>query len=113
VIPMGNYVSDQGEELRERQTATAGELRERRHLSAVIDADAWAKTEAMPSDTEIQRIRHLITRMQADITDLTDEDRAQIADAVAVVRQHRQRITSLGIPRTRQPQPHDLPEHTP
>ena len=88
-------------------------LRHRERLAAVIDADTWARTEATPSDTEIQRIRHLITRMQADITDLTDEDRAQIADAVAVVRQHRQRITNLGIPRTRQPQPHDLPERTP
>ena len=29
VIPMGNYVSEPGGELRERQTATGGELRER------------------------------------------------------------------------------------
>jgi len=64
----------------------------------------------MPSDQEIQRIRRLITRMTADLQDLTDEERAQITDAVAVVRQGRKRIVSLGLPRSRQPLPDVRPE---
>ena len=42
-----------------------------------IDADDWAKTEAMPSDEEITRVRRLISRVKADLDDLTDEERAR------------------------------------
>jgi hypothetical protein len=77
-----------------------------------LDADAWAKTEAMPSDEEIKRIRRLIDRMKGDLDELTEEERAQIEEAVAVVRRGRTRITSLGMPRIRQPLPDLRPERT-
>jgi hypothetical protein len=66
----------------------------------------------MPSDYEITRIRRLINRMNGDLDELSDEDRAQIKDAVAVVRRNRSKITSLGMPRIRQPLPDLRPERT-
>jgi integrase len=87
-------------------------LRHRERLAATLDADAWAKTEAMPSDEEIKRIRRLIDRMKGDLDELTEEERAQIEEAVAVVRRGRTRITSLGMPRVRQPSPDLRPERT-
>jgi hypothetical protein len=65
-------------------------LSHRERLAATLDADEWAKTEAMPSD----------------------EDRAQIEEAVAIVRRSRNKITSLGMPRVRQPLPYLRPERT-
>ncbi|MFD4432064.1 hypothetical protein ACFWPJ_22270, partial [Nocardia sp. NPDC058497] len=64
--------------------------------------DDWAKAEARPSDEEITRIRRLISRMKADVDELTTEDRAQIEEAVAVVRRARNGIVGLGLPRIRQ-----------
>lgn len=83
-------------------------LRNRERLAAFTDADAWAKAEALPSDEEIARVRHLVQRLRQDLNDLTDEERAQIQEAVAVVR--RSRTVSLGIPRTRQPLPDLRPD---
>ena len=37
-------------------------LRHREKLRAAVDADEWARTEAMPSDNEITRVRRLISR---------------------------------------------------
>lgn len=85
-------------------------LRHRERLAAILDADEWAKSEAMPSDAEITRIRRLIDRMKGDIDDLTEEERAQIDEAVAVVRRSRGKIVGLGIPRIRQPLPDIRPD---
>ena len=52
-----------------------------------MDADEWARAEAMPSDNEITRVRRLIERMKGDMDDLTGDERGQIDEAVAVVRQ--------------------------
>jgi integrase len=87
-------------------------LRNRERLLATIEVDAWAKAEAMPSDEEIKRIRRLISRIKADLDDLSDEERAQIEQAVAVVRKTRNQVTSLGMPRIRQPLPDVRPERT-
>lgn len=87
-------------------------LRNRERLLATIDADDWAKTEAMPSEQEITRIRRLINRMKADLDDLSEEERAQIEEAVTVVRQARTRTVGLGIPRIRQPLPDIRPDRS-
>ncbi|MFE2871698.1 tyrosine-type recombinase/integrase [Embleya sp. NPDC059259] len=79
-------------------------LRNRERLAAFAHADGWARAEAMPSDEEITRVRRLVDRLKEDLDDLTDEDRAQIRDAVAVVRRTR-RVVSLGLPRIPQPLP--------
>lgn len=80
-------------------------LRTREKLITFVDADDWAINEAMPSDEEIVRVRRLISRMQADVDDLTDEEKALIEQAVGVVRDARNRVVGLGIPTTRQPLP--------
>jgi integrase len=87
-------------------------LRHRERLAATLDADEWARNEALPSDQEITRIRRLIDRMKGDLDELSDEDRAQIEDAVAVVRRGRSKIVGLGMPRIRQPLPDLRPERT-
>ena len=66
----------------------------------------------MPSDAEITRVRRPIGRMKGDLDDLTDDERDQIEDAVAVVRRGRARITSLGMPKVRQPLPDVHAERT-
>jgi hypothetical protein len=48
--------------------------------------------------------------MTADLQELTAEERAQISEAVAVVRQNRKHIVGLGMPRSRQPLPDVRPE---
>ncbi|MFI5659050.1 tyrosine-type recombinase/integrase [Streptomyces sp. NPDC051684] len=78
-------------------------LRSRERLMSAFEADDWARSEAMPSEDEIRRVRRLIDRVKADLDDLTDEDRAQIDEAVAVVR--RGRTVMLGMPRVGQPLP--------
>ncbi len=85
-------------------------LRTRERLLAATDLDQWARAEAMPSDEEISRIRRLITRISADLDDLTDEQREQIDHAVTVV--HRHRSTLLGMPRLRPAMPDLRPERT-
>jgi hypothetical protein len=85
-------------------------LRNRERLLAATDVDTWAKTEAMPSDAEISRIRRLIGRIKDDLADLTADERAQIERATTVVRAHRK--TALGMPRVRQPLPDVRPERS-
>jgi hypothetical protein len=90
-------------------------LRNRERLAAAVDADEWAKTEAMPSDEEIRRVRRLIGRVKDELDDLSPDDRAEIEQAVAVVRRSRSRqVVLLAAPRVRQPLP-DIrrPERTP
>ncbi|MFI1913127.1 site-specific integrase [Nocardia sp. NPDC020380] len=87
-------------------------LRNRERLLASVDADAWAKAEAMPSHEEITRIRRLISRVKADLDNLTAEERAQIDDAITVVRKARNQVVGLGLPSIRQPSPDLRPERT-
>ncbi|MFI8186260.1 hypothetical protein ACIF70_38055 [Actinacidiphila glaucinigra] len=74
-------------------------LRNRERLAAAIDTDEWAKKEAMPSDEEILRVRRLISRVKADLDNLTDDERAHVQAAVSVVR--RGRTVLVGMPRVR------------
>ena len=75
-------------------------LQTRERLAAAIDGvDEWARADATPAEQEITRIRALITRISGDITLLTDAERAQIDQAVNVVRRHR--AVSLGMPAIR------------
>ncbi|MFE9299359.1 tyrosine-type recombinase/integrase [Streptomyces niveus] len=85
-------------------------LRNRERLAAFANADPWAKAEATPSDDEIARVRRLVQRVRQDLDDLTDEDRAQIREAVALV--CRSRGVSLGMPHVRQPLPDLRPGRT-
>jgi hypothetical protein len=71
---------------------------------AATELDDWARAEAMPSDTEITRLRQLIRRVEHDLTALDDNDRQQIEEAVAIVRRTRQTV-HLGLPTTRSPAP--------
>ncbi|MFI8085853.1 tyrosine-type recombinase/integrase [Kitasatospora sp. NPDC086009] len=78
-------------------------LRSRERLMSAFEADDWARSEALPSEEEIRRVRRLVSRVKADLDDLTPEDRAQIEEAVAVVR--RGRTIMLGLPKIGQPEP--------
>jgi integrase len=80
-------------------------LRHRERVLASVDADQWAKSEAMPSDHEITRVRRLIDRMKGDLDNLTREERAQIEEATTLVRHGRANVVGLGVPRVRQPRP--------
>ncbi|KOV27304.1 hypothetical protein ADK90_02250 [Streptomyces sp. XY413] len=93
------------------QAHLADLLRSRERLMSAFEADDWARTQAMPSEEEIRRIRRLIDRVQNDLDDLTPEERAHIEQAVAVVR--RSRTVMLGMPRVRQPLPDVRPVRTP
>ncbi|WP_280247996.1 transposase [Nocardia abscessus] len=91
----------------------AGLLRSRERLrSAFPSADDWATAEAMPSQEEISRIRRLISRIKADVDDLSEDDRAQITEAVALVRRTRAKIVGLGLPQARQPVPDIRPDRS-
>ncbi len=85
------------------QAYLADLLRCRERLMSAFAADDWARSEAMPSQEEIRRVRRLIERVKADLGDLTTEEQAQIGEAVAVVR--RSRSVMLGMPRIGQPLP--------
>jgi hypothetical protein len=87
-------------------------MRSRERLLSVVDADEWAKVEAMPSDEEIRRIRRLISRIKADVDDLSAEDRAKIEDSVGVVRRARNQVVGLGLPKARQPLPDIRPDRS-
>ncbi|WP_338898571.1 hypothetical protein WBG99_25750 [Streptomyces sp. TG1A-60] len=54
-------------------------------------------------------MRGLVQRVRADLDDLTDEDRAQIQQAVTTVRGTRAGAVSLGMPKVRQPLPDRRP----
>ncbi|MGH3422709.1 MAG: hypothetical protein ACRDOD_24300, partial [Streptosporangiaceae bacterium] len=64
---------------------------------------------ATPTEEEITRIRHLIARIKGDVTQLTGAERAQIDEAVAVVRLHRAaHAVPLGMPTLRAAAPAPL-----
>jgi len=54
----------------------------------------------LPASEEISRIRHLITRIKVDAADLNEAERAQMGEAVAVIRRHR---ATYAIPSVRPP----------
>ena len=75
-------------------------LRTRERLAAAIDGvDEWARADATPAEEEITRIRRLIGRVKGDMTRLSDAERAQVDEAVTVIRKHR--AVSLGMPSVR------------
>jgi hypothetical protein len=75
-------------------------LRSKERLLAAAELDEWARTDAMPSEEEISRIRRLITPIKTGLDELTTAERDQVEQAVAVVRRHR--AVMLGMPRIRQ-----------
>lgn len=83
-------------------------LATRERLLATVDLDEWARTDALPSAEEIRRIRRLIDRIRGGMDQLTEHDRTQVEQAVAVVRRHR--TAMAGTPRIRQPLPVFSPE---
>jgi integrase len=87
------------------ETYLADLLRSRERLLSTVEVDDWARAEAMPSDEEIKRVRRLISRMKADIEDLSHEEKTRIMEDVSIVRRHRQGVVDLGMPAIRQPQP--------
>lgn len=75
-------------------------LRTRERLAAAIDGvDEWARADATPAEEEITRIRRLIGRVKGDMTRLSDPERAQVDEAVTVIRKHR--AVALGMPSVR------------
>jgi hypothetical protein len=70
-------------------------------VRALVTSTPWPAADAMPSQEEITRLRALIGRVTDGPDDLTAADRAEIDEAVAVVRRHP--TVMLGMPRTRHP----------
>ncbi|MER8073650.1 hypothetical protein ABTZ59_36060 [Streptomyces sp. NPDC094034] len=68
------------------------------------------RAEAARSDEEIRRVRQPIQRVVEEVDRLTDDERAEIRQAAAVVRKTRQGF--LRMPRIRQHQPDPRPELT-
>jgi integrase len=79
-------------------------LRNRERVRAAVELEEWARAEAMPSEEEISRVRALIRRVETDLEQLSDEERAQIDAACRVVRTTRQTV-HLGMPTIGPPDP--------
>ena len=79
-------------------------LRNRERVRAAVELEDWARAEAMPSEEEIGRVRALIRRVETDLEQLSDDDRAQIDAACQVVRATRQTV-HLGMPTIGPPDP--------
>lgn len=87
-------------------------LRTRERLAAAIDGvDEWARADATPSQQEITTVRRLIGRINGDLDQASDAERAAIGEAVTVMRRHR--AISLGMPGIRATPPDANPEATP
>ena len=72
-------------------------LRTRERLAAAIDGiDEWARADAAPAEEEITRIRRLIACIKDDIAGMPADQRAQVDQAVTIIRKHR--AVSLGMP---------------
>ncbi len=80
-------------------------LRNRERLLATsINADAWATTESMPSHEEISRVRALIDRIRGELDELSADERAEIEQAVALVRRGRINLRLTPVPRDLRPE---------
>jgi hypothetical protein len=66
---------------------------------AATEIDEWAKSEAMPSEEEITRIRHLINQVTSGLEELSAEERSQVDGAIATIRA--QRGVMIGMSGTR------------
>jgi integrase len=77
-------------------------LRNRERVRAATELEEWARAEATPSDEEIGRVRALIRRIEAELDQLSDDERRQVEEAVRVVRATRQ-VVHLGMPTVRPP----------
>src|SRR5262249_210578 len=63
--------------------------RTRERLAAAIDGvDEWARADATPAEEEITRIRRLIGRIQGDLAERPATERAQVDQAVTLIRNH-------------------------
>lgn len=78
-------------------------LRNRERLLATQDLEDWARAEALPSETEIARIRRLISQVEAGLDQLAQTQRAEIDQVIALIRRHR--TVALGMPQVRQALP--------
>jgi len=86
-------------------------LQTRERLAAAIDGvDEWVRADAAPSQQEITLIRRLISRINGDLGQANDTERATIDEAITVMRRHR--AVSLGMPRIRATTPDTRPEAT-
>jgi hypothetical protein len=68
-------------------------LRNRERVLATQDLEDWARTEALPSEAEITRMRRLIGKVEAGLDQLGAAEREQIEQAVTLVRRHPHRRT--------------------
>jgi len=72
-------------------------LADRARIQAATDIEDWAKDKLTPRDEEITQLRDLIRRIENDLSDLSDQDRNLIQEAVTVIRSARQKV-HLGFP---------------
>ncbi|WP_234351458.1 hypothetical protein [Streptomyces sp. XY413] len=93
--PLKHYTTDISY-LPDLEAYLADLLRSREKLMSAFEADDWARSEAMPSEEEVRRVRRLISRIRGGLDDLGAEERAQIEQAVSTVR--RGRGVMLGMP---------------
>jgi hypothetical protein len=77
-------------------------LADRARIAAATELQDWAKHQLTPRDEEIEQLRGLIRRIEADMSDLSDEDQARIKEAVNVIRATRQTV-NLGFPTVQPP----------
>ncbi len=85
-------------------------LRDRERVLATTDLENWARTEALPSEEEIRRVKELVHRVGEHLEQLAPAEQADIAAAISAVRRTRQ-VTSLGMPAIRgHPDPSAGPE---
>jgi hypothetical protein len=73
-------------------------LADRERVIAATELEAWAKTEAAPSDAEIAKVRALIRRLDDHVDDLAPAERDQITEAIGVLRTTRRAVVHLGMP---------------
>ncbi len=72
-------------------------LADRERIRSATDLEGWARQHLAPPDEQIDQLRALIRRIEDDLTNLSDDDRDQIRQAITVIRQTRQTVT-LGMP---------------
>jgi hypothetical protein len=78
-----SYLPELGEYLTQLLTS-------RERINAAGDQiEPWARRSAMPSDEEIERVRHLIRRCESALAALTNGERAEITSCISQVRTSR------------------------